>query len=200
LLRANGRFLQITALLENQMNALRVLLLSCSCLLLSGCLVLFNSPIAALEAAPTRLLGSWQRDNEWGEQLQLQISATAGNHYVAQIRVLGQDAEPEVYPFTVTHSGERWYASIGLPKRFGENYAIAGFEITKRNELVLYSLDPERFLQELKNGTLQGQVVESQGSASALISSPLTQVFGYLSEPANTDVFIESARYQRIEQ
>lgn len=182
------------------MNALRVLLLSCSCLLLSGCLVLFNSPIPALEAAPSKLLGSWQRDNEWGEQLQLKISATAGNHYVAHIRVLGQNAEPEVYPFTVAHNGERWYASIGLPKRFGANYAIAGFEITKRNELVLYSLDSELFLQELKNGTLQGQVVESQGSPSALISSPLTQVFGYLNEPANADVFIESARYQRVEQ
>lgn len=182
------------------MKASRVLLLALSCLLLSGCLVLFKSPIPASEAAPTQLLGSWQRDNEWGEQLQLQISAGAGNQYLAKVRVLGQEAKPEVYPFTVARNGERWYASLGLPKRFGSNYAMAGFEITKRNELVLYSLDSERFLQVLKAGALQGQVVETQGSDSALISSPLKQVFAYLNDPANADVFIETARYQRVDQ
>jgi hypothetical protein len=182
------------------MKALSVLLLASVCLLLSGCLVLFNAPIAVPEAAPTHLLGSWQRDNEWGEQLQLEITATADKRYMAKIRVLGQDAQPELYPFTVTRSGERWYASLSLPKRFGDNYALAGFELTKRNELVLYSLDPERFIQELKTGTLQGQLVETQGSGSALISSALAQVFAYLNNPANADVFVEAARYQRIEQ
>jgi hypothetical protein len=182
------------------MKASRVLLLALSCLLLSGCLVLFKNPIAATEAAPAQLLGSWQRSNEWGEQLQLEITAGAKNQYVAKIRVLGQDAKPEVYPFTVAHNGERWYASMGLPKRFGNNYAIAGFEITKRNELVLYSLDSERFLQELQSGGLQGQSVDTQGSTSALISSPLEQVFAFLNDPANADAFIESSRYQRVEQ
>lgn len=182
------------------MKALSVLLLASACLLLSGCLVLFSAPIAAPEAAPTQLLGSWQRDNEWGEQLQLEVTATADKRYLAKIRVLGQEAKPELYPFTVTRSGERWYASLSLPKRFGDNYAIAGFELTKRNELVLYNLDPERFIQELKAGTLQGQLVETQGSDSALISSPLAQVLAYLNNPANADVFVEAARYQRIEQ
>ncbi|MBX9912807.1 MAG: hypothetical protein K2Y25_02815 [Pseudomonadaceae bacterium] len=182
------------------MKALSVLLLACACLLLSGCLVLFKAPITTPVAAPTQLLGSWQRDNEWGEQLRLDISVTADNRYTAKIRVLGQDAKPEVYPFVVTRGGERWYASLSLPKRFGDNYAIAGFELTKRNELVLYSLDPERFIQELKAGTLQGQLVQTQGSDSALISSPLAQVLAYLNEPANADVFVEMARYQRIEQ
>lgn len=182
------------------MKASRVLLLVVVCLLLNGCLVLFKEPIPAEQAAPLQLLGSWQRDNEWGEQLQLEISADANKHYVAKIRVLGQDAKPEVYPFTVTRSGERWYASLSLPRRFASNYAIAGFEISKRNELVLYSLDPQRFLQELKAGSLQGQVVETQGSDSALISSPLPQVLAYLNDPANADVFIETARYQRIDQ
>jgi hypothetical protein len=176
-----------------------VLIVSC-CLLLNGCLVLFKNPAAVPEVAPTALLGSWQRDNEWGEQLQLQISATANHHYLATIRVLGQDTPPESYPFTVVHSGERWYASLSLPTRFGDNYAIAGFELGKHNELLLYSLDPERFLQELKTGALQGQLIQTQGSDSALISSPSAQVFTYLNDPANADVFVEAARYQRIEQ
>jgi outer membrane biogenesis lipoprotein LolB len=76
------------------MKALPVLLLVVACLLLSGCLVLFKTPIAALETAPTQLLGNWQRENEWGEQLQLQITAGADHHYVASIRVLGQGAKP----------------------------------------------------------------------------------------------------------
>ena len=80
------------------------------------------------------------------------------------------------------------------------HYAIAGFELNKRNELVLYSLDAETFLHELQAGTLQGEVVQTQGSDSALISSPLSQVFAYLNDPANADVFTENARYQRVEQ
>ena len=176
------------------------LLVAVSFLLLSGCLVLFKEPLPATEPAPVALLGSWTRQNEWGEQLQLEISATTGNHYQAQIRVLGQDAAAEVYPFSVSRQGQRWYASIGLPKRFGQNYAMAGFEITKGNELVLYSLDAERFLQELKAGTLQGSVIDTQSSASALISSPLRTVLAYLNEPANADIFSEAARYQRVEQ
>jgi hypothetical protein len=196
---SHGLFCAITVFRERLMKASRVLLVAV-CLLLNGCLVLFKEPIPAGQAAPVQLLGSWQRDNEWGEQLQLEISADANKHYVAKIRVLGQEAEPEAYPFTVARSGERWYASLSLPKRFGSNYAIAGFEISKRNELVLYSLDPQRFLQELKTGALQGQLVETQGSDSALISSPLPQVLAYLNDPANADVFIETARYQRIDQ
>ena len=58
----------------------------------------------------------------------------------------------------------------------------------------------ETFLHELQAGTLQGEVVQTQGSDSALISSPLSQVFAYLNDPANADVFTESARYQRVEQ
>ena len=65
---------------------------------------------------------------------------------------------------------------------------------------MLYSLDAETFLHELQAGTLQGEVVQTQGSDSALISSPLSQVFAYLNDPANADVFTENARYQRVEQ
>lgn len=182
------------------MRLLSLVFLAACCLLLNGCLVLFKSPAAAPQAAPAGLLGSWQRENEWGEQLQLQISGGADYQYLASIHMQGQDAPPETYPFTVTRSDGRWYASLSLPARFAGNYAIAGFEISKRNELVLYSLDPEHFRQGLKAGALQGQLIETQGSDSALISSPLTQVFAYLNTPANADVFVEAARYQRIQQ
>ena len=182
------------------MKAWRVAMVAVVCLVLNGCLVVFKEPIPPVEAAPTQLLGSWMRQNEWGEQLLLDISRSADNRYNAQIRVLGQADGVENYPFTVARKGQRWYASIGLPKRFGEHYAIAGFELTKRNELVLYSLDAETFLHELQAGTLQGEVVQTQGSDSALISSPLSQVFAYLNDPANADVFTENARYQRVEQ
>lgn len=182
------------------MNLWRVAMMTIGCLLLSGCLVVFKQPIAPVEAAPSQLLGRWQGQNEWGEQLLLDISRAADNRYSAHVRVAGQVDAGESYLFTVAHKGQRWYASIGLPKRFGEQYAIAGFELNKHGELVLFSLDTEVFLQLLQAGTMHGEVVQTLGGDSALISSPLSQVFAYLNDPANADVFIESARYQRVEQ
>ena len=79
----------------------------------------------------------------------------------------------------------------------GANFAIAGFELTSDNELVIYNLDVDRILQEVEQGVLQGEVVEAAESDGVLISSPLEQVFGYLDDQANSDVFIEVARYQR---
>jgi hypothetical protein len=46
----------------------------------------------------------------------------------------------------------------GLPKVLGGHFAIAGFELTKNGELVLYNLDVDRILQELEAGGLQGEV------------------------------------------
>src|SRR5690606_29090108 len=100
--------------------------------------------------------------------------------------------------FTVAHHGRRWYLSAGLPKKYGANFAIAGFELTSDNELVLYSLDVERILDEVSTGVLQGQKVELPEDDGVLISSPLETVFAYLDDPANSDVFVEIARYQRV--
>jgi hypothetical protein len=43
-------------------------------------------------------------------------------------------------------------------------------------------------------------VVGTQSSDRALVSGALRQVFACLNYPANADIFIEAARYQRIEQ
>ena len=39
-----------------------------SFLLLGGCLVTFKEPIPPREAAPSHLLGTWSRENEWKEE------------------------------------------------------------------------------------------------------------------------------------
>ena len=104
----------------------------------------------------------------------------------------------EEYGFTVAHHGRRWYLSAGLPKRMGANFANAGFELTTGNELVIYNLDVDRILHELEQGTLQGEVIDAAQGDGVLISSPLEQVFSYLDDQANSDVFIEVARYQRV--
>ncbi len=181
------------------MKAWRVLV-ALSCLLLSGCLVTFREPIAANEAAPIPLLGEWARTNEWGDQLFLQISRAGSNLYRARTyegSLDNLDSEQE-YGFTVAHHGQRWYLSVGLPKSLGANFAIAGFELTPRNELLIYTLDVDRVLQEVEQGVLEGEVVDMPEGDGVLISSPLEQVFAYLDDPANADVFIEVARYQRI--
>ncbi|WP_425916162.1 hypothetical protein [Pseudomonas sp. GWSMS-1] len=174
-------------------------LLAVSFLLLGGCLVTFKDPIPAHEAAPIPLLGEWSRKNEWGEQQYLQITRAGSNVYKARTYVDSLDnlESTEEYGFTVAHHGRRWYLSAGLPKSLGANFAIAGFELTGDNELVIYNLDVDRILQELELGVLQGEVVEAAESDGVLISSPLEQVFGYLDDQANSDVFVEVARYQR---
>lgn len=180
------------------MNTWRALL-AVSFLLLSGCLVTFKDPIPANEAAPIPLLGEWSRKNEWGEQMYLQITRAGSNVYKARAYVDSLDNldSLEEYGFTVAHHGRRWYLSAGLPKSMGANFAIAGFELTSSNELVIYNLDVDRILQELEQGALQGEVVDGAESDGVLISSPLEQVFNYLDDQANSDVFIEVARYQR---
>jgi hypothetical protein len=180
------------------MNAWRALL-AVSFLLLGGCLVTFRDPIPANEAAPIPLLGEWSRQNEWGDQQFLQITRAGSNVYKAQLYVDSPDNldSVEEYGFTVAHHGRRWYLSAGLPMRMGANFAIAGFELTTSNELVVFNLDVDRILQEVQQGVLQGEVVESVEGDGVLISSPLEQVFSYLDDQANSDVFIEVARYQR---
>ena len=180
------------------MIAWRVLL-AVSFLLLGGCLVTFKGPIPANEAAPIPLLGEWSRQNEWGEQVFLQVTRAGSNVYKARAYVDSLDnlESVEEYGFTVAHHGRRWYLSAGLPKRMGANFAIAGFELTTNNELVIYNLDIDRVLQELEQGVLDGEVIEAAEGEGVLISSPLERVFAYLDDQANSDVFIEVARYQR---
>jgi len=180
------------------MIAWRVLL-AVSFLLLGGCLVTFKDPIPANEAAPIPLLGEWSRQNEWGEQVFLQVTRAGSNVYKALVYADSLDnlESVEEYGFTVAHHGRRWYLSAGLPKRMGANFAIAGFELTTNNELVIYNLDIDRILQELEQGVLDGEVIEAAEGEGVLISSPLERVFAYLDDQANSDVFIEVARYQR---
>ncbi|MOA50602.1 hypothetical protein D3C78_1736400 [compost metagenome] len=87
-----------------------------------------------------------------------------------------------------------------MPKKLGANFAIAGFELTTDNELVVYNLDVERIEQEVQDGKFQGQTVEMPDGDGVLITSPLDVVFGWLDDPANSDVFVEVARYQRSTQ
>lgn len=180
------------------MRAWRVLV-ALSLLLLSGCLVTFKDPIPANEAAPIPLLGAWSRQDEWGEQHFLEITRAGSNLYAARIYEGSPDnlESLEEFGFTVAHHGRRWYLSAGLPKSLGANFAIAGFELTKGNELVLYNLDAERILQDMRKGLLQGETVSMAEGDGALITSPLAQVFAYLDDPANADLFVEVARYQR---
>ncbi len=166
------------------------------CLLSSGCLVTFKDPIPANEAAPIPLLGDWQRTDEWGEQQHLSIVRSGSNLYRARVWQ-DDEAQADEYGFTVAHHGRRWYVSAGLPKRMGANFAIAGFELTTSNELVVYNLDVERILQEIDASVLRGEAVEMTEGEGVLISSPLDTVFAYLDDPANADVFVEIARYQR---
>ena len=106
------------------MKAWRVMV-ALSFLLLSGCLVTFKDPIPANEAAPIPLLGEWTRQDEWGDQLYLEITRAGSNLYEARIYEGSPDnvSSLEEFGFTVAHHGRRWYLSAGLPKSLGANFA-----------------------------------------------------------------------------
>ena len=106
----------------------------------------------------------------------------------------------EEYGFTVARHGRRWYLSAGLPRKLGGNFAILGFELARGGELVLFNLDVARLLREVEAGRLAGEAVETAEGEGVLIRSALAEVFGYLDDPANADVFVEVARLQRVEQ
>lgn len=171
-------------------------------LVLQGCLVSFKEPLPQAERAPVHLLGVWTRVDEWGDKLFLDLRRVGNNQYraLAYVNSPKNTQTREQYSFIVNHRGSRWYLSAGLPKSLGGNYVLAGFELNKHDELVIYNLDVDRLLQELEMGTLSGELVETPHGDGALISENWDKVFSYLDDPANADIFIEVARYERVTQ
>ncbi|MCO7521323.1 MULTISPECIES: hypothetical protein [unclassified Pseudomonas] len=179
------------------MKAWRVVLLTLSFLVLGGCLVTFDEPLAANQQAPKALLGQWSSKDAWGQPLKLSISRAGGNTYKAVARAQGK--APEEYAFTVARHGNRWYLSAGVPKRLGGNFLIGGFEIVDGKELVVYNLDVEQVQQAVANKELSGRstAVADDNGQGVLIDSPAQRVLAYLDDPANSDLFVEVARFQR---
>ena len=179
------------------MKAWRVVLLTLSFLLLGGCLVTFDEPLPANQAAPKALLGQWSSKDAWGQPLRLSISRAGGNTYKAVARAQGK--APEEYAFTVARHGNRWYLSAGVPKRLGGNFLIGGFDIVDGKELVIYNLDVEQVQQAVAKKELSGRstAVPDDNGEGVLIDSPAQRVLAYLDDPANSDLFVEVARFQR---
>lgn len=178
------------------MKAWRVVI-ALSFLLLSGCLVSFKEPLPADQAAPAALLGKWTSKNAWGEALNLQLTRVAANHYRAVSYPQGKPKQRHGYDFTVSRHGSRWYLSTAVPDKFGGHFALAGFELTDTHELVVYSLDLEQIHQAQGQEALTGEPFDTKDGEGVLISNPLEQVFAWLDDPANSDVFVEAARFQR---
>lgn len=179
------------------MKAWRVAVIALSFLLLSGCLVTFKDPLPAHEAAPDELLGQWASKNAWGEPLNLQITRAADNHYTAVSYPKATPGQRDEYVFSVSRHGSRWYLSAPLPAKFGGRYFLAGFEFDEKHELVVYNLDLEQIHQAIGQKALHGNTVDTVEGAGVLVDSPMSQVFAYLDDPANADVFVEAVRYQR---
>ncbi|EIK97790.1 lipoprotein [Pseudomonas sp. M47T1] len=177
------------------MNAWRLLLIALSSLLLGGCLVSFNAPLPASQAAPAGLVGRWVSKDAWGQHLALSIKRNGADHYLAISTPAGQPRD-EV-GFTVAGHGSRWYASARMPADYGGQYALVGFELTDDGALVVYNLDVDRVRQALQQQALRGEGVDGKEGEGVRVDSDLDQVFAYLDDPANSDVFVEIARYTR---
>ncbi|WP_339451259.1 hypothetical protein [Pseudomonas sp. JAI120] len=179
------------------MKTWRVAIIALSFLLLSGCLVTFKDPLPAHEAAPDELLGHWTSRNAWGEPLNLHISRIGEHRYKAVSYPKATPAQRDEYLFTVSRHGSRWYLSAPLPARFGGHYFLAGFEFDDKHELVVYNLDLEQIHQAIGQQVLQGSSVDTVEGTGVRVDSSMSQVFAYLDDPANADVFVEAVRYRR---
>ena len=84
-----------------------------------------------------------------------------------------------------------------MPARLGGHYFLAGFEFDDKHELVVYNLDLEQINQAIGQQVLHGSTVDTVEGAGVLIDSAMSQVFAYLDDPANADVFVEAVRYRR---
>lgn len=177
-------------------------LLALSFASLSGCLVTFKDPIPALDTAPQKLLGTWTSKNAWGEPLELEISRGGEHQYKAVSYRKGDRKNRDEYSFTVSRHGSRWYLSAALPEKYGAGYAIGGFELidsdSGADELVVYDLDLEHMQQMVDQKVFQGQPTETEKGDGVLITTSLDKVFTYLDDPANSDVFLKAAQYQRM--
>ncbi|MCX4066174.1 hypothetical protein OR626_18345 [Pseudomonas sp. S1Bt30] len=182
------------------MKTWRVAVIAVWFLLLGGCLVTFKDPLPAHEAAPDELLGHWTSRNAWGEPLNLQISRAGEHRYKAVSYPKASPTQRDEYLFTVTRHGSRWYLSAPLPARFGGHYFLAGFEFDDKHELVVYNLDLEQIRQAIGQQRLQGSPVDTVEGAGVRVDSAMNQVFAYLDDPANADVFVEAVRYRRAGQ
>lgn len=179
------------------MKAWRVVVIGLSFLLLSGCLVTFKEPLPASDPAPKGLLGKWTSTNAWGEPMNLELTRIGDNRYQAVSYFKARPKEREAYPFTVSRHGSRWYLSAKVPAHYGGHFTLAGFELTAEHELVLYNLDLEQINQAIGQKSLGGETFKTDDGDGILINSSMDQVFVYLDDPANSDVFVEAARYQR---
>ena len=178
------------------MKTWRVVVIALSFLSLSGCLVSFKEPLPQSDPAPKGLLGKWTSTNAWGEPMNLELTRIGNNRYQAVSYFKAKPKEREAYPFTVARHGNRWYLSAKVPAQYGGNFTIAGFELNDKQELVIYNLDLEQIRQALGQH-LQGEPFSTDDGDGVLVSSSMDQVFAYLDDPANSDVFVEAARYQR---
>ncbi len=183
------------------MNALRVLF-ALSFLLLGGCLATFKESIPLGETAPPQLLGTWSGLDSWGDQYFVKISqrADGGYHARAWREARGANpAEARDIDFTVSRHGRRWYLSAPAPEELGGQHAFGGFQLNRDgDELTLYGLELETVGLALEEGRLSGRVTGSAGGEGVLIDNPLAEVFAFLDDPANSDVFVEIARFRRV--
>ena len=179
------------------MKAWRVMLMAVSFLMLNGCLVTFSQAPIEAQPAPKQLLGKWVSKDAWGQARTLEISAIDKTRYQAVVYPKGEPKARERYIFIVARHGSRWYASANLPAKLGGGYTLNGFEVNDNGELVVYDLDLDQIKQAVGQSALSGDPVETAEGAGVQIKSPSATVFAYLDDPANSDVFVEVARYQR---
>lgn len=65
---------------------------------------------------------------------------------------------------------------------------------------MVYNLDLEQIRQAIGQQLLQGSPVDTVEGAGVRVDSAMNQVFAYLDDPANADVFVEAVRYRRAGQ
>lgn len=181
------------------MTLWRVLLLL-PMLLLTGCLVSLPQPLQGIGTAPAALGGSWVSIDGWGDRRYLHVVPSGDDVYRAEVwrGSLAERTRARSHYFVSSRHGRRWYFSTPAPQRIGGNHALGGFELTADDDLVIFNLNAEALAEAVGSSRLEGELITTEEGDAVLLTSPQDAVFEFLDDPANSDLFVEVARFSRV--
>jgi hypothetical protein len=167
--------------------------------LLAGCLAESEHPLAAADPAKTdqRLWGSWLSEEEDGYMI-AHVFATENG--ALQIAIAEHDVEGigtmDSYDAHVTHLPSGEYLNVkGADTEDG--YVFVKYRFDGPDQLSVWSMQDEKLVQAVKDGTLPGTSTVEGGDVDVRITATSEQWQAFLAK-APPDLFGEPTSFKRV--